>query len=215
MALWTINPNQDHDIYTTVYLLKDALRSALSDAWFFERTALPKTEMKGANHAELAARLGRFRDSCKGFQEREALMLMKLLRARIWAAELRKLVPEFQIDIDQFLDATEICETMQGEFAKDAQSMFNGGGSLARFLSRRRPAAADRVKETQAAADGSYLVGGRKALYELRVTSEVFLGQIEEEFFSSKPAGERPTLSVAFLEKLDESAASMLPEPLH
>src|SRR5262249_48391026 len=169
MALWTINPNQDHDVYTIVYLLKDALRSALSDAWFFERTAFPKTEMRGASHAEIAARLGRFRDSCKGFQEREALMLMKLLRARSWAAELRKLLPEFQLDIDQFLDATEPCETMQGEFTKDAQSMFHGGGSLARFLSQRRPAAAEERDGREAFAEGSYLVGGRKALYELRV----------------------------------------------
>jgi hypothetical protein len=209
MALWTTNPNQDHDVYTTVYLLKDALRSALSDAWFFERTALPKTEMKGAGHAEIAARLGRFRESCKGFQEREALMLMKLLRARLWAAELRKLAPEFQLDIDQFLDATEPCETMQGEFTKDAQSIFNGGGSLARFLSRRRPAAAEGADE------GSYLVGGQKALYELRVACEVFLGQIEGEFFSSEPESAKPGLPLAFFEKLEEPAASPLPEPLH
>jgi hypothetical protein len=215
MALWTINPNQDHDVYTTVYLLKDALRSALSDAWFLERTALPRTEMKGAGHAEIAARLGRFRDSCKGFQEREALMLMKLLRARLWAAELRKLVPEFQLDIDQFLDATEPCETMQGEFTKDAQSMFNGGGSLARFLSRRRPAAVEGADEGQASAEGSYLVGGRKALYELRVACEVFLGQIEGEFFSSEPEGAKPAFTLAFLEQLDEPAASPQPEPLH
>jgi hypothetical protein len=215
MALWTINPNQDHDVYTTVYLLKDALRSALSDAWFFERTALPKAEMRGAGHAEIAARLGRFRDSCKGFQEREALMLMKLLRARSWAFELRKLVPEFQLDIDQFLDATEPCETMHGEFTKDAQSMFNGGGSLARFLSRRRPAAIDGAEESKTSADGSYLVGGRKALYELRVACEVFLGQIEEEFFSSEPAAGKPGLPLSFFEKLEEPAVSPLPEPLH
>jgi hypothetical protein len=215
MALWTINPNQDHDIYTTLYLLKDALRSALSDAWFFERTALPKTEMKGANHAEIAARLGRFRDSCKGFQEREALMLMKLLRARLWAAELRKLVPEFQIDIDQFLHATAICETMQGEFTKDAQSIFNGGGSLARFLSRRKSPAGESEDESRPSGGGPYLVGGRKALYELRVASEVFLSQIEGEFFSSEPAAPRPALSLAFLDKLDESAASLMQEPLH
>jgi hypothetical protein len=215
MALWTINPNQDHDVYTTVYLLKDALRSALSDAWFFERTALPKTEMRGAGHAEIAARLVRFRDSCKGFQEREALMLMKLLRARIWAAELRKLVPEFQLDIDQFLDATEPCETMQGEFTKDVQSIFNGGGSLARFLSRRRPAAVEGAEERQGSAEGNYLVGGRKALYELRVACEVFLSQIESEFFSSEPESARPVLPMAFLENLDEPAASPLPEPLH
>jgi len=211
MALWTINPNQDHDVYTTVYLLKDALRSALSDAWFFERTALPKTEMRGANHAEIAARLGRFRDSCKGLQEREALMLMKLLRARSWAAELRKLVPEFQLDIDQFLDATEPCETMHGEFMKDKQSMFHGGGTLARFLSQRKPV----MSGGPASADGSYLVGGQKALYELRAACEVFLGQIEEEFFSSEPETVKPGLPLAFFEKLDEQTASPLPEPLH
>jgi hypothetical protein len=215
MALWTINPNQDHDVYTIVYLLKDALRSALSDAWFFERTALPKTEMRGAGHAEIAARLGRFRDSCKGFEEREALMLIKLLRARSWAAELRKLVPEFQIDIDQFLDATEPCETMQGEFTKDAQSMFHGGGSLARFLSQRKPARAEGPDGNQVAPEGSYLVGGRKALYELRVACEVFLSQIEGEFFASEPETAKPALNLAFLEKLDEQAASSLPEPLH
>jgi hypothetical protein len=215
MALWTINPNQDHDVYTIVYLLKDALRSALSDAWFFERTALPKTEMRGAGHAEIAARLGRFRDSCKGFQEREALMLIKLLRARTWAAELRKLVPEFQLDIDQFLDATEPCETMQGEFTKDAQSMFNGGGSLVRFLSRRRPIAVEGVDENQASAEGSYLVGGRKELYELRVACEVFLGQIEGEFFSTETESTRPALNLAFLENLEEQAALPPPEPLH
>jgi hypothetical protein len=215
MALWTINPDQDHDIYTTVYLLKDALKSALSDAWYFERTALPKTEMRGASHAEIAARLGRFRDSCKGLQEREALMLMKLLRARIWAAELRKLVPEFQLDIDQFLDATEPCESMQGEFMKDAQSMFHGGRSLARFLSRRRPAAVEEAGAGEAPADGSYLVGGRKALYELRVACEVFLCQIEGEFFSSEPQATNPGLTRAFLESLDEPAGSPIPEVLH
>jgi hypothetical protein len=214
MALWTINSNQDHDVYTTVYLLKDALRSALSDAWFFERTAFPKAEMKGASHAEIAARLGRFRDSCKGFQEREALMLMKLLRARIWAAELRKLVPEFQLDIDQFLDATEPCETMHGEFTKDAQSIFNGGGSLARFLSRRRPVTAEGADEGQASAEGFYLVGGCQALYELRAASEVFLCQIEGEFFSSEPEGAKPHFSLALLEALDEPAA-LPPELLH
>ena len=90
MTLWTMKPGQDHDVYTVVYLLKDALRSALSDAWYFERTALPKTDLKGAGHAEIAAKLGRFRDSCKGFEEREALMVTKLLRARNWAAELRR-----------------------------------------------------------------------------------------------------------------------------
>ena len=86
MALWTLNPPQQDDIYTVVYFLKDTLSSTLEDAWFFERTALPKVDVKGSGHAEIAARLGRFRDGCKTFQEREALMLMKLSRARIWAA---------------------------------------------------------------------------------------------------------------------------------
>ena len=40
-------------------------------------------------------------------------MVTKLLRARIWAAELRRLEPEFQLDIDRFLDATEPCEEIQ------------------------------------------------------------------------------------------------------
>ena len=47
MALWTLNPPQQEDIYTVVYFLKDTLSSALEDAWFFERTALPKVDVKG------------------------------------------------------------------------------------------------------------------------------------------------------------------------
>ena len=151
MALWTLNPPQHHDIYTVVYFLKDALSSALEDAWFFEKTALPKADVKGAGHAEIAARLGRFRDGCKNFQEREALMLTKLSRARIWAAELRKLAPEVQHDADQFLEATEACEEMQAEFVRDAQRMFNGGGLLSRFLARRKPEAAEERQSPQCA----------------------------------------------------------------
>ena len=214
MSLWTITPNQDHDIYTVVYLLKDALRSALSDAWFFERTALHKADLKGAGHAEIAAKLGRFRDGCKGFQEREALMLTKLLRARNWAAELRKLTPEFQLDIDQFLDETELCVQMQSEFLKDAQHMFHGGGSLVRFLSQRRPEPLAGAQEGQLSKDGQYLVGGRKALYELRAACEVFLGQIDDEFFpsSSEEAGiELPALP--HLETAEEPL--LLTDPVH
>ncbi|MGO9461427.1 MAG: hypothetical protein ACLPWS_18685 [Rhodomicrobium sp.] len=213
MALWTITQDQNHDVYTVVYLLKDALRSALSDAWFFERTALPKADVKGAGHAEIAAKLGRFRDSCKSFQEREALMLTKLLRARNWAAELRKLTPEFQLDIDQFLDATEPCEEMPSEFVRDAQRMFHGGASLLRFLSQRKPEAGAASQESQPAADGHYLVGGRKALYELRAACEVFLGQIDEEFFSAAPEDISPEpLALTFLDIAEEPL--LLAEPL-
>ncbi|MGO9174010.1 MAG: hypothetical protein ACLP7P_18890 [Rhodomicrobium sp.] len=213
MALWTITQDQNHDVYTVVYLLKDALRSALSDAWFFERTALPKADVKGAGHAEIAARLGRFRDSCKGFQEREALMLTKLLRARSWAAELRKLTPEFQLDIDQFLDATEPCEEMQSDFLKDAQRMFHGGASLVRFLSQRKPETGAASQESQPPADGHYLVGGRKALYELRAACEVFLGQIDDEFFSSGSESTGPApLALTYLETAEEPL--LLTEPL-
>jgi hypothetical protein len=185
MALWTINPTQNHDVYTVVYLLKDALQSALSDAWFFERTALPKVEVKGAGHAEISARLGRFREGCMSLKEREALMLTKLLRARNWSSELRRLVPEIQPDIDQFLEATEPCEQMQDEYGKDAQRMFHGGGSLIRFLAQRKPGTQEAQRENEPAADTAYLVGGRKALYELRAACEVFLAQIDDEFFSS------------------------------
>ncbi len=185
MSLWTIKPNQNHDVYTVVYLLRNALRSALSDAWYFERTALQKADLKGAGHAEIAAKLGRFRDSCKNFEEREALMVTKLLRARTWAAELRKLAPEFQLDIEQFLDATEPCEQLKTEFLRDAQRMFNGGASLVRFLSQRKPEAGAAESKSEPSPDARYLVGGQKALYELRAACELFLGQIDGEFFSS------------------------------
>jgi hypothetical protein len=183
MALWTINQPQDHDIYTIVYLLKDALKSAISDAWFFERTALPKADVKGAGHAEIAARLGRFREGCKTFQEREALMLMKMMRARNWASELRKIAPDFQDEIEQMLEATSACEALQAEFVRDAQRMFNGGGSLSRFLSLRQP---DPRSAHQPIHGGSYLVGGRTALFELRTACEVFLAQIDDVFFSAR-----------------------------
>ena len=218
MALWTINPSQNHDVYTVVYLLKDALRSALSDAWFFERTAFPKADVKGADHPEIAARLGRFRNSCKTFQEREALMLTKLLRARTWAMELRKLTPEIQPEIDQFIEATEACDGMQADFLRDAQRMFNGGGSLSRFLAQRKPVA-NKVPESAKvnASDGAYLVGGRTALFELRAACEVFLGQINDEFFSSSPE-ETSALAaplMAYLEGPEEQSPSPTPEPLH
>jgi hypothetical protein len=190
MTLWTIKPSQDHDVYTVVYLLKDALRSALSDAWYFERTALPETDLKGAGHDEIAAKLGRFRDSCKTFEEREALMVMKLLRARSWAQELRGLAHDFQIDIDAFLEATAACEKIQSGFLRDTQRMFNGGMSLVRFLAQRKPEPGA-PKEAAGQPPGmSYLVGGRTALYELHGACEAFLAQIDAEFFASEREAE-------------------------
>jgi hypothetical protein len=216
MALWTLNPSQNHDVYTVVYFIKDALKSALNDAWFFERTALPKADLKGAGHAEISARLGRFRDSAKSFQEREALMLTKLLRARFWAAELRRLAPEFQLDIDQFLDETGVCEQMQAGFLKDAQRMFHGGGSLTRFLSQRKPEPSEASGDDESAADGSYLVGGLKALYELRAACEAFLEHIDGEFFAADPDGSGlPPLNLALIDVLDEQAPLLLTEPVN
>ncbi|MGA7327593.1 MAG: hypothetical protein WBX25_24650 [Rhodomicrobium sp.] len=204
MTLWTGTPTQDYDVYTIVYLLKDALQSALNDAWFFERTSLPRTDIKGANHAEIAAKLGRFRDTCKTFQEREALMVTKLMRARIWAAELKKLSTEMEQDANQFLEATEPCEEMQAEFLKDAQRMFNGGNSLTRFLSQRKPGADAGAPAGFESTASPYLVGGRTALYELRVACEVFLGQIDEVFFSSAPESEVPAPVTAYLQAEEE-----------
>jgi hypothetical protein len=215
MALWTTTPPQHHDKYAIVYLLKDALRSALLDAWFFERTALPKADVRGAGHAEIAARLGRFRDSCKTFQEREALMLTKLSRARAWAEELRRHNSDLHRDIDQFLEATAACGEMQAEFMPDAQRRFNGGNSLLRFLARRKPV--DQESDEPSAEDACYRVGGRTALFELRAACEVFLSQIDEEFFPIEPE-EAAALTeplAAYLEAPKESAAPAVPEAVH
>jgi hypothetical protein len=217
MALWTINPGQSYDVYTVVYLLRDALISALDDALFLGRTALPKADIKGAGHAEIAARLGRFRDSCRNFREREALMLTKLLRARTWAAELRKLTPHMQVEIDQFLDTTEPCEEMKADFQRDAQRMFNGEGSLSRFLAKRKPDPERARKDVSATygADGAYLVGGRTALFELKAACEVFLGQIEEEFLSSSDGDKETILEplAAYLEAPAEDKIPSAPPP--
>lgn len=189
MSIWTNHTNLSHDIYTVVYLLKDALQSALDDAWFFERAACPKPDMKGAGHAEIAARLGRFRDACNGLREREALMLTKLLRARQWASELRRLSPELLEEIDQFLDATAECHKLQAEFMKDAQSRFHGGGTLSRFLAERRGYDAFQDGQPAHAISRDYRVGGQAALFELRAACEVFLAQVDDEFFPASPFG--------------------------
>src|SRR5579883_921742 len=175
MALWTNTSSQNHDVYTVVYLLNDAVKSALSDAFYLERTALPKAEMKGAGHAEIAARLGRFRDSCNNFREREAMMLAKLLRARKWALELKRLAPEFQEEIDQFLDTTEPCEEVKSEFLKDAQRMFHGGGLPSRFIAQRKPESLSLSEAKSESRKDVYMVWGGVALYELRAACEVFL----------------------------------------
>jgi hypothetical protein len=218
MALWTVTPTQDHDVYTVVYLLKDALRSALSDAWSFESASCSKPEVRGASHAEIAARLGRFRDACSSLQQREALMLTKLLRARTWAAELRRLSPEFQVEIDQFLETTETCGSMQADFLRDAQRMFNGGASLSRFLTRRKPepSGGDEPGNSDAGSASNYLVGGQKALYELRVACEVFLAQINDEFFGSAPVEPKAIAAplAAYLDSLEGQAEQNGLEPL-
>lgn len=215
MAIWTTHSNANHDVYTVIYLLKDALRSALDDAWFFERTTCPKPDVRGAGHAEIAARLGRFRDACNVFKEREALMLTKLLRAREWASQLRRLSPEIQEDVDQFLDATEQCHQLQADFLRDAQRMFHGGGSLSRFLAQRQ--ANDVFAETQKSKPptGDYLVGGRTALLELRVACEVFLSQINDEFFSASPADDEANEGgspLRYLEAAEEPVPETVPQ---
>jgi hypothetical protein len=139
-------------------------------------------------------------------------MLMKLSRARIWAAELRKIAPDSQHDIDQFLDATEACEEMQAEFVRDAHRMFNGGGLLSRFLARRKPEAEQR--QSYGAHDGSYRVGGRTELFELRAACEVFLAQINDGFFpSTHPENSALTKPlVAYLEAPQEPAPAAVPD---
>ena len=217
MTLWTVNSPQHHDLYTVVYLLKDALTSALDDVWFFERTAIPRADVKGAGHAEIAARLGRFRDGCQNFQAREALMLTKLSRARIWASELKKLFPELQHEIDQFLEATGACHEMQAEFVRDAQRIFHGGNSLSRFLARRKPEAEAKQRHDRHAHDDCYRVGGRTALFELRAACEVFLAQINDGFFTSSHQ-ETAALAeplAAYLEGPQDQPPAATPEIVH
>ncbi len=221
MSIWTIDSRQDHDVYTVVYLLKDALRSALDDALFCERTSCPKPDVKGAGHAEISARLGRFRDACNVFREREALMLTKLLRARSWASELRKLSPEFQEEVDQFVDATEPCHRLQAEFIKDAQRMFHGGGALSRFFSRREPEAAERDEDTVNGQHGTYQSDGHAKILELRVACEVFLAQVNNEFFASERDGDIAVSGaqslLSYLEGTDEQRALAIAQsqPMH
>jgi hypothetical protein len=209
-------------VYTVVYLLKDALRSAVEDALFCERTSFPKPDVKGAGHAEISARLGRFRDACNVFREREALMLTKLLRARTWAVELRKLAPELQEEVDQFVDATERCQKLQAEFIRDAQRMFHGGGSLSRFLTRRQPQPVE--PEVEGAANNlseDSAGGGQAELLELRVACEVFLAQVNNEFFGGEGHDEEALSSsqtlLSYLEGTEEQRALAIAQsqPLH
>lgn len=202
MALWSFDTRVHHDVYTIVYLLKDALQSALDDAWFFERTACPKPDIKGAGHAEIAARLGRFRDACNVFKEREALMVTKIVRARNWAIELRREVADLQQEVSVFLEATEACHRLQGEFMRDAERIFNGGQSPLRFVAQRQ---GDGPASSPGAGGkpGVYLVGGQISLYELRAACEALLGQINREFFTAPADGEAVPEAERFLALLD------------
>ena len=101
---------------------------------------------------------------------------------------------------------------MQAEFVRDAHRMFNGGGLLSRFLARRKPQAEER--QSHGASDGSYRVGGRTELFELRAACEVFLAQINDGFFPSNDR-ENAALTkplVAYLEAPQESAPAAVPE---
>ncbi len=200
MALWTVTENDDQSLYTVVYLLKDALHSALGDALFLEEATCPKAEVKGASHTELSARLSRFRDRCNGLKEREALMLTKLMRVRQWTEELRRLAPEISDDADQFIEATSGCYRFQGDFVNDAERMFNGGLSLNRFLARRQPG--DDEVSAKAVVHGDYRVGGETLVFELRVACEVFLDQIDAEFFP-QTTGDTAAPTPSFLSYLD------------
>ena len=190
MTLWTIKPDQDHDVYTVVYLLKDALRSALSDAWYFERTALHKADLKGAGHAEIAAKLGRFRDSCKGFEEREALMVTKLC-APGTGPRNSGLEPEFQPDIDTL---------PRCDWALRGNPVRVPAGRSAhiqrRHVARPVPPRGSRRRRRKAAggqpAVAPTSLAARKALYELRAACEEFLAEIDSEFFSRSRWRKRP-----------------------
>jgi hypothetical protein len=195
MSVWAVPSGQDH-IYTVVYLLRDALQAACAEARHVEQVVCAKPEMRGANVTEVHARLGRFRESCKDLKTREGLLLTKLSRARQWARELKDQADGIEDDVDQFLDATSGCDRCVAAYVPDAQSLFNGGFSAARFL-------AERGNQTLVAAEvpsSEYQVGGSTPAIELRVACEVFLSQIEREFFTNPTLQlEAPAQPPAFL----------------
>jgi hypothetical protein len=183
MALWVNHDESSDGLYTTVYFLRDALESALEHAAYLTATVCRKPDlMRGAGHAEISARLNRFRSSFLELQTREAMMVTKLLRAREWAAELKRAAPQIKSDADQFIDATSICETLQNEYVSDPQRLFHGRELPSRYLERRHGAVDPAADRTTPATE--YRVGGVVDLLELRVACEVFLSQLDQEFFS-------------------------------
>lgn len=187
MALWTTEAEDNRDLYTTIYFLRDALFSALDDAAFLKNTACRKPDtLRGSGHAEIAARLTRFRMSFNALKSREAMMITKIIRAREWAVSLRRAAPHIREDIEQFLDATAVCQTIQSDFVANAQRAFHGADAPARFLEQRQGDAGDRY----GAGLSDYRVGGRVDLLELRLACEVFLSQIEQTFIADHDADE-------------------------
>ncbi len=89
--------------------------------------------------------------------------------------------------------------------------MFNGGMSLVRFLAQRKPEPGA-ARPTMGQPEGtSYLVGGQKALYELRAACEAFLAEIDSEYFSTEP--EEAPEPMPYLEQQQEPL--LLTEAIH
>lgn len=187
MALWTNHDEKPDRLYTTVYFLRDALESALDHAAVLRETPCRKPSLiRGAGHAEIAARLTRFRSSFNELRCHEAMMVTKILRAREWASELKRAAPRIRADAEQFMDATAGCEDIQTEYVSDPQRLFHGGEMPARFLGQRNAGYFEAGPEGRTPSQ-DYRVGGRIDLLELRVACEVFLSQIDQCFFSETP----------------------------
>ncbi len=209
MALWTNYDETQDSLYTTIYFLRDAIESALDHAAHLKETACRKPALiRGAGHAEIAARLSRFRSSFNELRSHEALLVTKLIRAREWAAELKRAAPRIRADAEQFIDATADCETLQCEYVSDPQRLFHGGDLPVRFLEQRQ-VGFGAVNDSAAPQGQDYRVGGRVDLLELRVACEVFLSQIDQIFFADeKPALKHDETLVPHLQLTDED---MLP----
>lgn len=211
MALWTNHEETQDDLYTTVYFLRDALNSALEHAAFLKETICRKPHLiRGAGHAEIAARLSRFRSSFNELRSHEAMMVTKLLRAREWAAELKRAAPEIRPDAEQFIDATADCETLHSEYVSDPQRLFHGVDMPVRYLERRQ-GGFDGDGEIAHQSGRDYRVGGRIDLLELRVACEVFLSQIDQEFFGGVSPADAVAHEESQLPHLQLTEEQMLP----
>jgi hypothetical protein len=225
MALWSTYETRNENLNTVLYFLRDGLASAIADAALLASTAcsLPRPHA-GAGHNEISAQLGRLRQVYETLRHREALFVTKLLRAREWAVEARKLAPQIKAEADQFLEAVEHCEELSYEYTSDPQRIFHGGDMPSRLLSRR-------PEETRghgygghgSGAGGDYYIAGKAGLLELRVACEVFLGQIQAEFFSGDASPTPQTGRETFLPYLDldesdvltDSSSSRSPPTVH